>query len=219
MGLALPGDVVDVAGGPHFNVGFLGDAVFGSIDEAHHVVEPSFGDDAAGEGAVDHHELVLFAGVGDGGCLLGKLYVEGGDLVHDGAAVDDDEGLHDLRVFEGEPDDGVAAAGVAHEVGLLQVNGLHEVVEVLDGRAEDIVRGVFGVVGVALAYLVDGEDVEVSGQAVEVEVPVGGAVEAAELSAVDEQDGFALTGLEVASGDAVHVDELGVLHVESSALG
>ena len=47
----------------------------------------------------------------------------------------------------------------------------------------------------------------------------GGAIEAAELPAVDEQDGFALTGLKVAGGDAVHVDELGILHVESSALG
>ena len=83
-----------------------------------------------------------------------------------------DEGLDDLRVFKAEPDDGVAAAGVAHEVGLLQVDGLHEVVEVLDGGAEDVVRRVLGVVGVALAYLVDGDDVEVAGQAVEVEVPV-----------------------------------------------
>ncbi len=115
--------------------------------------------------------------------------------------------------------DEVAAPGVPGDVGPFQADGLHEVVRVLGGGAKEVLVGGVGVVAVALADLVQGDDVEVPGEVVPVAVPVPRRVVHAVLAPMNEEEGFALTAFKVASLDSVHVNEFCVIHGDSSALG
>ena len=140
---------------------------------------------------------------------VGYVLVEG-DGLHEGGAVHDDDGAHQLGALDGDAGGEVAAAGVADDVGGRDVERGEEVHRVLDGGAYHVALVRIRGVAVALAGLVDGEDVERLGERVKVQEPVLGAGAAAELPAVDEQHGLALSRLEVAGVDAVNVDELGV---------
>src|SRR5205085_4176875 len=101
-------------------------------------------------------------------------------------------------------------AGMAREVHpTLEADGPQEPVGVLHQRVEGIFGFAARVVGVALAELVDGEDVEVPRQNGQVQAPgVQGVEGPKELATTHQDEGLASAVLVVASAHSIDVDEV-----------